>query len=310
MTTQLLFKGGPNSWKDYEIPLSNALKKTGQEYHLAEDISPEHVDYIVYAPSSGLSDFKPYTRCKAVLCLWAGVETIIGNKSLTMPLTRMVDSGMTQGMVEWVTGHVLRHHLGTDAHVLGQDGLWRSAIPPLAKDRTVTILGLGALGAACATTLAGLGFSVRGWSRGPKIIENIATFHGSDGFNQALQDTEITVLLLPSTPETANILNADAFSKMAPGAFVINPGRGPLIEDDALLQALHSGQLGHATLDVFREEPLPVTHQFWAHPKITVTPHIASATRIETACTVIVENIQRGEASLPFLHLADAAAGY
>ena len=166
------------------------------------------------------------------------------------------------------------------------------------------------MGAACATTLAGLGFSVRGWSRRPKTIENIATFHGSDGFNQALQETEITVLLLPSTPETANILDADAFSKMAPGAVVINPGRGPLIEDDALLQALHSGQLGHATLDVFREEPLPVTHQFWAHPKITVTPHIASATRIETACTVIVENIQRGEASLPFLHLADAAAGY
>ena len=131
MTTHILFKGGPNSWEEYEIPLSNALEKTGLEYHLAEDISPEQVDYIVYAPSSRLNDFKPYTRCKAVLCLWAGVETIIGNKSLTMPLTRMVDSGMTRGMVEWVTGHVLRHHLGTDAHVLGQDGLWRSAIPPL-----------------------------------------------------------------------------------------------------------------------------------------------------------------------------------
>ena len=103
MTTQILFKGGPNSWQDYEIPLSNALKKTGLEYHLADDISPEQVKYIVYAPSSGLSDFKPYTRCKAVLCLWAGVETIIGNKSLTMPLTRMVDSGMTQGMVEWLS---------------------------------------------------------------------------------------------------------------------------------------------------------------------------------------------------------------
>jgi len=120
MTTQILFKGGPNSWQDYEIPLSNALQKTGLEYHLAEDISPEQVDYIVYAPSSGLSDFKPYTRCKAVLCLWAGVETIIGNKSLTMPLTRMVDSGMTQGMVEWVTGHVLRHHLGTARWSLAQ----------------------------------------------------------------------------------------------------------------------------------------------------------------------------------------------
>ncbi|HAR53590.1 MAG TPA: glyoxylate/hydroxypyruvate reductase A, partial [Roseovarius nubinhibens] len=97
---------------------------------------------------------------------------------------------------------------------------------------------------------------------------------------------------------------------LAPGAVVINPGRGPLIDDEALLAALDSGHLGHATLDVFRVEPLPEDHPFWSHPKVTVTPHIASETRADTAAEVIVENIRRGEAGEPFLHLVDRKTGY
>jgi glyoxylate/hydroxypyruvate reductase A len=91
---------------------------------------------------------------------------------------------------------------------------------------------------------------------------------------------------------------------------IVNPGRGPLIDDDALLAALDSGQVGHATLDVFRTEPLPPEHPFWVHPKVTVTPHIASETRAASAARVIAENIRRGEAGEPFLHLVDREAGY
>ncbi len=129
---------------------------------------PRSVDYIVYAPSSAVQDFTPYTRLKAVLNLWAGVEDVVGNATLTVPLARMVDHGLTQGMVEWVTGHVLRHHLGIDAHLAGQDGVWRKTVPPLAQDRGVVVLGLGELGLACGAGLAGLGFDVTGWSRSPK----------------------------------------------------------------------------------------------------------------------------------------------
>ncbi len=106
------------------------------------------------------------------------------------------------------------------------------------------------------------------------------------------------------------MLNAETLNLLAPGAFIINPGRGPLIDDDALLAALDSGQVDHATLDVFRIEPLPKNHLFWAHPKITVTPHIASTTRPETASDVIADNISRGEAGQPFLYVVDRSLGY
>jgi glyoxylate/hydroxypyruvate reductase A len=118
------------------------------------------------------------------------------------------------------------------------------------------------------------------------------------------------VLLLPNTPETENVMDARTLALLAPGAVLINPGRGTLIDDGALLAALDSGPIGHATLDVFRQEPLPPEHPFWAHPKVTVTPHIASETRPETAAEVIAENVRRGEAGEPFLHLVDRDRGY
>ncbi len=310
MPVNVLFAALPERWETYEAPLRAALEAAGVDAHLALDIPPGEVDYIVYAPNSDVQDFTPFTRAKAVLNLWAGVEDVVGNETLKIPLARMVDHGLTQGMVEWVTGHVLRHHLNTDLHVHGQDGEWRRYVPPLAGDRQVTILGLGALGAACATALAGLGFNVTGWSRSPKDVARITCVSGAAGLTQALSTAEIVVLLLPFTPETENTLNAETLAQMPKGAIIINPGRGPLIDDDALLAALDSDQIGHATLDVFRVEPLPVDHPYWAHPNVTVTPHIASETRAETAAQVIAENIRRGEAGEPFLHLVDRDLGY
>ncbi|MBR9842933.1 MAG: glyoxylate/hydroxypyruvate reductase A [Rhodobacteraceae bacterium] len=306
----VLFAARPERWTTYEAPLHTAFAKAGLNVDLRTEFSPDEVDYIVYAPNSDVQDFTPYTRCKAVLNLWAGVEDVVFNKTLTQPLARMVDHGLTQGMREWVAGHVLRHHLGMDLHIHGQDGEWRSYVPPLAENRPITILGLGALGQACGETLASLGFPVTGWSRSPKDVPGLTCLSGPDGLTQALSTAEILVLLLPNTPATENILNAETLAQMPHGTAIINPGRGPLIDDDALLAALDSGQIGHATLDVFRTEPLPPEHPYWTHPKVTVTPHIASETRPSTASEVIAENIRRGEAGEPFLHLVDRNAGY
>ncbi|MCZ4353970.1 glyoxylate/hydroxypyruvate reductase A [Roseovarius aestuarii] len=306
----VLFAALPPRWLQYEPPLRAALDAAGIKAHVATDIPPEEVDYIIYAPNSGLTDFTPYTRAKAVLNLWAGVEDVVTNATLTQPLARMVDHGLTQGMVEWVTGHVLRHHLGMDSHIQGQDGLWRTEVPPLAADRPITVLGLGALGTACAQALAGLGFPVTGWSRSAKDFSGITCLNGDAGLDLALETAQILVLLLPLTGATDNLLNAERLERLPRGAFVVNPGRGPLIDDEALLAALDSGQVAHATLDVFRIEPLPVEHPYWAHPNVTVTPHIASETRARTASEVIVENIRRGEAGEPFVHLVDRANGY
>lgn len=308
----ILFAAKAERWEQYEAPLREALDEAGLGHaSLVTEAPPETVDYVVYAPNSGLDDFTPMTRLKAVLNLWAGVENVTGNATLKVPLARMVDDGLTEGMVEWVTGHVLRHHLGMDAHILGQDGQWRNeTVPPLARDRTVAILGLGVLGSACAEALLALNFRVLGWSRSAKELDGVETAHGPDGLARVLREGEIVVLLLPDTPATENVLNAETLALLPEGAVIVNPGRGALIDDEALLAALDSGRVGHATLDVFRTEPLPPEHVFWSHPRVTVTPHIASATRPASAARVIVENIRRGEAGEPFLHLVDREAGY
>ncbi len=310
MPVNVLFAARPERWETYEAPLRTALSEAGVAANLATKMPAHEVDYIVYAPNSGVEDFAPFTRAKAVLNLWAGVEDVVGNPTLHLPLARMVDHGLTQGMVEWVTGHVLRHHLGMDAHILGQDGIWRKDIPPLAQDRRVTMLGLGALGQACASALGRLGFAMTGWSRSQKEIDGVTCLSGEQGLRSALQVADILVLLLPLTGDTENILNRETLAYLPRGAVIVNPGRGPLIDDEALLAALDSGDVGHATLDVFREEPLPPEHPYWAHPRVTVTPHIASETRPKSASQVIAENIRRGEAGEPFLHLVDRDLGY
>ncbi len=305
-----LFAARADRWDKYEAPLKAAFAEAGLAVDLRMDFPPEAVDYIIYAPNSSVQDFTPYSRCKAVLNLWAGVENVVGNPTLTQPLARMVDPGMTRGMVEWVAGHTLRHHLGMDAQILSQNGDWRPHVPPLAEDRRVSVLGLGALGSACAEALAGLGFAVTGWSRRPKAIPGVTCLSGADGLRDALSRADILILLVPLTTATENLIDAQNLALMPAGACLINPGRGQLIDDEALLAALDTGRIAHATLDVFRVEPLPAGHPFWAHPRVTVTPHIASETRPRTSAQVIAENIRRGAAGEPFVHLVDRDAGY
>ena len=311
MTLNVLFAAISERYDQYFAPLTAAFEKAGLDINLSDNHKPDVADYIVYAPNSPVQDFTPYTRCKAVLNLWAGVEAVVNNPTLKVPLTRMVDQGLTRGMVEWVTAQTLRHHLNLDLFIHGQSGEWLDHhTAPLAQDRTVCMLGLGELGRVCAETLRDMGFHMRGWARSKKTISGVTSYHGEDGLKDALSGSDIVILLLPDTPATENILNAQTLSYLNKGAYVINPGRGPLIDDQALISALDSRQLAHATLDVFRTEPLPTNDPYWAHPKVTVVPHRASETRASTAAEVIAENIRRNEAGEPLLHLVDRTAGY
>ena len=299
----------PSLWPEYRDPLPAALAKAGLDARLVTEAAPEEVDYIVYAPSSPLQDFTPYTRTRAVLNLWAGVERIVGNPTLTQPLCRMVDPGLTEGMVEYVTGHVLRHHLGMDRWIAGAPG-WQQIAPPLARDRVVAMLGVGALGLACAEALAALNFRVEGWARGPKPGLPLPCHHGEAGLRDLLSRADVVVTLLPRTPETEDLLDARRLGWLKPGAVIINPGRGALIDEAALLAALAEGRVSHATLDVFKIEPLPEAHPFRGHPQITITPHIAATTRAATAAQVVAENIHRAMTGAPLLHQVDRLRGY
>jgi glyoxylate/hydroxypyruvate reductase A len=298
-------------WNRYQQPLTQALAEAGVDAALSDSApDPAAVDFIVYAPNAPVTDFTPFTRTFAVLNLWAGVERIVGNPTLTMPLCRMVDPAMTESMTEWVTGQVLRHHLGLDRFIHNPGRVWDPQPAPFARDRPVTILGFGELGQSAARALSFLNFPVTGWSRTPKSVPGLTCLHGDAGLAQALSTAQIVVLLLPKTPETENILNARTLALLPRGAMVVNPGRGHLIDDAALLAALDSGQVGHATLDVFRIEPLPQEHPFWAHPRVTVTPHIAAETNPVTASRVVADNIRRSLAGEPLLHRVDMARGY
>lgn len=292
--------------------LAKAFAEAGLAVDLVRpgDVAPEAVEYIVYAPSGPVSDFSPYTRAKAVLSLWAGVERVVGNPTLTQPLCRMVDEGLERGMVEWVAGQVLRAHLGLDRFIGRHTPHWEQVAPPLAPERSVVVLGLGALGTAAVRMLATLGFRVTGWSRSPKAIAGATCLSGAEGLEAALARAEILVTILPNTPETTGLLNARTLALLPRGAVILNPGRGNLIDDDALLAALYAGQVAQATLDVFRTEPLPADHPYWRHPRVTVSPHVAAETRPASAAKVIAENIRRGEAGEPFLHRVDRARGY
>lgn len=310
--TTILFAAGAERWETYKDLLPKAIKDAGIDANIVLEADPEDVEYIIYAPGGTIEDFTPYENTKAVLSLWAGVEKIITNPTLTQPLARMVDPDLSQGMAEYVVGHIMRYHLGMDKYIHGlKSGDWSRDVPPLASERTVTILGLGTLGQACAKKLVALGFNVVGWNRSKKRkIAKVNCLTGEDGLREALHQAEFLVLLLPQTPETNNLMDAEHLALLPPGAVLINPGRGSLIDDSALLNALNVRQVNYATLDVFRREPLQNNHPYWAHPRVTVTPHIAAETRPESAAAVIAENIRRCESGEKLRHLVDRQKGY
>ncbi|MRX49597.1 glyoxylate/hydroxypyruvate reductase A [Paracoccus sp. S-4012] len=303
----VLWAARPDRWPAWEAPLERELAGLARIVHEAPE--PEAIDAIIYAPNARFSDFSPYTRAGLVQSLWAGVERIVGNGTLTQPLARMVDPGLTDGMVEYCLGWAMRFHLGMDRYA--QDGAWRNAlIPPLARERRVTVLGAGALGAPVARRLAQVGFDTAVWSASGREVEGLTVIGGEKGLPEALGRAEILVTLLPDTPETRDLLDSHRLAMLPAGAAIVNPGRGTLIEDAALIAALDSGQVGHAVLDVFRTEPLPPGHAFWSHPRVFVTPHIAAETRPSSAAAVVAENLRRLRDGRPFLHLVDRTRGY
>ncbi|HUF55368.1 MAG TPA: glyoxylate/hydroxypyruvate reductase A [Thermohalobaculum sp.] len=311
----VLFAGPEDARAAYAEPLGKAAERA----HLALDLRMDpadaeagEVDYLIFAANGPVRAFDGFTRLKGILSLWAGVDGILKlDPPHDVPLVRMVEDGMTLGMVDYVMGHVLRHHLDIDRYIDAEPvAVWEKDHPPLACSRHVGVLGLGALGAACAQALSRHGFDVSGWSRSRKEIPGVTCRDGDEGLEQVIGEAEILVLLLPHTPDTERLIDADRIARMPEGAVLVNPARGPLIDHDALLAALDAGRLRHATMDVFDEEPLPEEHPYWRHPRVTVTPHIASATRPETAAEALVGQIARAERGEPFAHVVDRGRGY
>ncbi|NKN38840.1 glyoxylate/hydroxypyruvate reductase A [Agrobacterium sp. a22-2] len=273
---------------------------------------PDAVTYtVVWRPVTGA--MKPFSNLKAIVSLGAGIDHVLADKLLPqdVPIIRTVGTDLTQRMKEYVALHVLRHHREMPAIEANQGRKrWEQIIVPPATQRRVGVMGLGNLGSAAAELLSQIGFQVVGWSRSPKELKGVQCYSGADGFQSFLEGTEILVCLLPLTDGTRGILNADTFNQLKRGASIINAARGPHMVDSDLIEALNSGQIGAATLDVFHVEPLPDTHPFWSNPKITVTPHIASMIDAPTGSKIVAKNIRIFEETGTVPDLADAKRGY
>ncbi len=297
-----------------------ALKKWSAELSAPFDlftdpaaIPPDDVDVLIANPNAPIADFSVYEGAKLIQSIWAGMEVFLANPTLPAQpiLCRMVEPGLTEGMTDYICGHVMRYHLGIDGHITDSaNRAWNAVAPPLARDRKVAVLGLGQLGMDAAAMLKALRFDVAGWSRTEKSGLPYPTFHGASGLSEILKRSEIIVTILPNTAETHHVINAGTIALTPKGAAIINPGRGSLIDDDALIAALDAGRLSHATLDVFDQEPLPKDHPFWGRPDITITPHIAAETRTDGAAKVAVEQIRRLQKDEPLHYIVDRAAGY
>ena len=169
---------------------------------------------------------------------------------------------------------------------------------------------MGVLGLAVLDRLRSYGFRLRGWNRSPRTITGVDSYAGAEEFDEFLSGCNVLVCLLPLTPSTVGILNSKTFSRLPPGASIINVGRGPHLVETDLLAALDNGHLSRAMLDVTETEPLPPEHPFWAHPRVFVTPHVASMTQPETAAPVLLENIRRDQRNEPLVGVVDRSRGY
>ena len=250
---------------------------------------------------------------EALFSVNAGIEALLepGLVPDGIPIVRMVDDGLAAGMLEWVLAQLLAWHRNLLAYETAQrDGRWSPLPERLAGERVVCVLGAGRLGAPIAAMLARIGFVVRAWSRRPKQIPGVDCRCGAAGLAAATQDADFLVNLLPLTPHTENLLDAELLRRLAPGSVLINAGRGRHLVDQAVIDLLDDGHLRAAVLDVFREEPLPLSHPFWRHAGIHLSPHVAAPTHARTAVAAIAQNIAQFEAGAPLRHVVDRDRGY
>jgi glyoxylate/hydroxypyruvate reductase len=255
---------------------------------------------------------------KVIFSLGAGVDAILSDQSLPgdKPIVRVNDPDLTMRMSEHVVLHVLMHHRQQRRLEQNQQNrIWDQFSQHAASALRVGIMGLGTLGADAAMKLSVLGFPTAGWSRTRKAIAGVESYAGTSELDAFLARTDVLVCLLPATPETDGILNASLLQKLSRnGPFaapvLINAGRGRQQVDDDILNALDTGLLHAASLDVFRTEPLPVDSPFWSHSKVFLTPHLAADSDPATICRYVVAQIERYERDGTLENIVDRQRGY
>jgi glyoxylate/hydroxypyruvate reductase len=268
-------------------------------------------DYaVVWAPPQQFFDEQP--GLKAAFNTGAGVDALL--KLRIAPQTQLVrldDAGMSVQMAEYVCHAVIRHFREFEAYEADtRAGKWSFRKPRSRSDFPVGVLGLGVLGERVAKALAVFDFPVLGWSQSAKQIDGVRCWHGAAQLDEFLRQSKVLVCLLPLTPLTDNMLNRHTLGLLQSGGYLINVARGGHVVDDDLLALLNSGHLAGATLDVFRQEPLPAEHAFWKHPKITITPHTSARTLRDESIAQIARKITAVHSGQNVVGVVDRNKGY
>ncbi|MBD8492264.1 2-hydroxyacid dehydrogenase [Pseudomonas syringae] len=226
-------------------------------------------------------------------------------------LVRMLDPGIIQGIVEYACCAVLSLHRQFPLYLQQQQArCWQDHLLTAAAQRRVGVMGLGNLGRAVLHSLRAFNFQLHGWARSHKCIDGVQCHAGSDQLETFLHQCDILICLLPLTDDTRGILNAKTLAALPKGASLINLGRGGHLKEDDLLEALDSGHLNHAILDVLNDEPPSPGHRFWQHPRVWLTPHIGAMTAPQSAFEGLLANIRRHQAGEPLHGLINRDRGY
>lgn len=229
--------------------------------------------------------------------LAAGVDDLVLSGALPpgVVLTRTDGRVFARRMAEYVIAYILAFCQDI-RRILAQQARheWKPFLTSTAAGRTLGVAGVGDIGAEVARLAAALGMRVVGWRRSPGPVEGVERMYaGREQLPAFLAEADFVVLVLPLTPETRGLIDAQAFAAMKPGAYLINIGRGALIDEQALLAALRSGRLAGAALDVFEQEPLPPDHPLWSMENVYVTPHMSGPSVPQEVCQPFLENLDR-----------------
>lgn len=274
--------------------------------------APANPDYaLVWKPPAEL--FIRARPTRAIFNLGAGVDGLMVVPTLPddVPVIRLEDAGMAEQMAEYVTLAVLRAYREMDAYAAQQrNGLWQPRARIAKASFGVGFLGFGVLGQAVSRALLPFGFPLHAWSRTRKASPGIVSYAGIAELDEFLAKAHALVCLLPATPDTASLLDRVALETLPPGAHLVNVARGGIVVDQDLVALLDNGHLAGATLDVFREEPLPPGHPFWHHPRITLTPHASAITQVDDSVAQIAAKIRRLERGERVTGTVDRARGY